>query len=88
MIQLMIMMMSEVNICHPDLKLAVFNEQDEPFEGVIFKLEINCKVNMEFSLLTETDWITANQQKYKLGEAFWLTRIIEKSFLSESEKTS
>ena len=55
MIQLMIMMMSEVNICHPDLKLAVFNEQDEPFEGVIFKLEINCKVNMEFSLLTETD---------------------------------
>ena len=81
MIQLMIMMMSEVRICHPNLKLAEFNEQDEPSEGVIFKLENNCKVNMEFSLLIETDWITTNQQKYKLGEVFRLTRIIEKSFL-------
>ena len=83
MLQLMIMMMSEVRICHPNLKLAEFNEQDEPFEGVIFKLENNCKVNMECSLLIETDWITTNQQKYKLGEVFRLTRIIEKSFLSE-----
>ena len=32
-------------------KLVEFKEQKEPFEGTIFKLENNCKENMEFNLL-------------------------------------
>ena len=35
MIQLMIMMMSELRICRLNWKLADFQEQDEPFEGMI-----------------------------------------------------
>lgn len=33
-------------IFHPNLKLAEFKEQDEPFEGIIFNLENNYKVNV------------------------------------------
>ena len=50
-----------------------FKEQDKPLEGLIFKLKNNCKVNMQFSLLIKTDWITTNQEKHKLGKYFdWL----------------
>ena len=74
MIQLMIMMMSEVRICRLNWKLADFQEQDEPFEGMIIsKLENNSKVNMEFSLLINNKFI--NSQEHKLGKVlavFWL----------------
>ena len=32
------------------LKLAEFKDQEEPFEGIIFKLENNCKVNYIWNL--------------------------------------
>ena len=38
-------------ICHPNLKLTEFKEQDEPFEDTIFKLENNWKLWLKFSLL-------------------------------------
>ena len=41
-------------ISHKNLKLAEFKEQKEPFEGIIFKLENNCKENMELNLLIKT----------------------------------
>ena len=75
-------------ICHPNLSLAEFKEQDKPLEGLIFKLKNNCKVNMQFSLLIETDWITTNQEKHKLEKYFDWLELKTKSFLSESEKTS
>ena len=63
----------EENPCRPNLNLAEFKEQDKPLEGLIFKLKNNCKVNMQFSLLIKTDWITTNQEKHKLGKYFdWL----------------
>ena len=37
-----------------DQKLAEFIGQKEPLEGTIFKLENNCKENMEFNLLIKT----------------------------------
>ena len=74
MIQLMIMMMSELRICRLNWKLADFQEQDEPFEGMmISKLENNSKVNMEFSLLINNKFI--NNQEHKLEKVlavFWL----------------
>ena len=74
MIQLMIMMMSELRICRLNWKLADFQEQDEPFEGMIIsKLENNSKVNMEFSLLINNKFI--NNQEHKLEKVlavFWL----------------
>ena len=74
MIQLMIMMMSEVRICRLNWKLADFQDQDEPFEGMIIsKLENNSTVNMEFSLLINNKFI--NNQQHKLGKVlavFWL----------------
>ena len=33
------------------LKLAEFKDQEEPFEGFIFKLENNCKVNYIWNLV-------------------------------------
>ena len=73
MIQLMIMMMSEL-ICRLNWKLADFQEQDEPFEGMIIsKLENNSKVNMEFSLLINNKFI--NNQEHileKVLAVFWL----------------
>ena len=74
MIHLMIMMMSELRICRLNWKLADFQEQDEPFEGMIIsKLENNSKVNMEFSLLINNKFI--NNQEHKLDKVlavFWL----------------
>ena len=74
MIQLMIMMMSELRICRLNWKLADFQELDEPFEGMIIsKLENNSKVNMEFSLLINNKFI--NNQEHKLEKVlavFWL----------------
>ena len=74
MIHLMIMMMSELRICRLNWKLADFQEQDEPFEGMIIsKLENNSKVNMEFSLLINNKFI--NNQEHKLEKVlavFWL----------------
>ena len=74
MIQLMIMMMSELRICRLNWKLADFQEQDEPFEGMIIsKLENNSKINMEFSLLINNKFI--NNQEHKLEKVlavFWL----------------
>ena len=74
MIQLMIMMMSELRICRLNWKLADFQEQDEPFEGMIIsKLENNSKVNMEFGLLINNKFI--NNQEHKLEKVlavFWL----------------
>ena len=74
MIQLMIMMMSELRICRLNWKLADFQEQDEPFEGMsISKLENNSKVNMEFSLLINNKFI--NNQEHKLEKVLavvWL----------------
>ena len=74
MIQLMIMMMSELRICRLNWKLADFQEQDEPFEGMIIsKLENNSKVNMEFSLLINNKFM--NNQEHKLEKVlavFWL----------------
>ena len=74
MIQLMIMMMSELRICRLNWKLADFQEQDEPFEGMIIsKLENNSEVNMEFSLLINNKFI--NNQEHKLEKVlavFWL----------------
>ena len=74
MIQLMIMMMSELRICRLNWKLADFQEQDEPFEGMIIsKLENSSKVNMEFSLLINNKFI--NNQEHKLEKVlavFWL----------------
>ena len=74
MTQLMIMMMSELRICRLNWKLADFQEQDEPFEGMIIsKLENNSKVNMEFSLLINNKFI--NNQEHKLEKVlavFWL----------------
>ena len=74
MIQLMIMMMSELRICRLNWKLADFQEQDEPFEGMIIsKLENNSEVNMEFSLLINNKVI--NNQEHKLEKVlavFWL----------------
>ena len=32
------------------LKLAEFKDQEEPFEGIIVKLENNCKVNYIWNL--------------------------------------
>ena len=74
MIHLMIMMMSELRICRLNWKLADFQEQDEPFEGMIIsKLENNSKVNMEFSLLINNKFI--NNQEHileKVLAVFWL----------------
>ena len=74
MIHLMIMMMSELRICRLNWKLADFQEQDEPFEGMIIsKLENNSKINMEFSLLINNKFI--NNQEHKLEKVlavFWL----------------
>lgn len=68
-------MMSEVRICHPNLKLADFQEQDEPFEGMIIsKLENNSKVNMEFSLLINNKFIN-HQGKHKLGKVLVVVRL-------------
>ena len=74
MIQLMIMMMSELRICRLNWKLADFQEQDEPFEGMIIsKLENNSKVNMEFSLLINNKFINNQEDKLeKVLAVFWL----------------
>ena len=73
MIQLMILMISE-EILSYNLTLAEFIEQDEPFERIISKLENNCKVNWEFSLLVKNK-LNNNQEKHKLGRVLvvvWL----------------
>ena len=58
------------------LKLVEFKDQEEPFEGIIFKLENNWKVHCIWNLvyLLKTIWITTKQEKHKLGKVlvvFW-----------------